>query len=475
MFDHVRSAVFTSRILLLITLLLSGYSLGIVSPAVAGPAAQSTATQIESEAGTWQTWVLDSGSQFRLDAPPDAAASADEITQLKSMSADRDEAAMQQIAYWNAGPPAYRWNQFAVNAMVARGMGNTALRGLSLLHTAIDDATVAAWDTKYAYNRPRPSDFDPSLTTVIPNPSSPSYPSEYAVTAGAASTILSWLFPEDAQRFQEQAQAAINSRLLAGVEYPTDVEAGFELGQQVAQLVIERGNADGSNAEWTGSIPTEAGHWTGENPASPAVGTWQTWVLTSPDQFRPGPPPAYDSAEMAAEMEEIRTFERTPVTNAVAQFWEFGAGGRRGYWFWNEVASRLILEARWDDNPPMAARAYALTNIAGYDSYVACWDAKYTYWAMRPFQIDPEFKPLVTTPNHPSYPAAHACLSSAMTGVLSSLFPVNAEEVTALAKEAGEARIWAGIHFRSDVEAGNELGLNVADAVMKHVMNDDMQ
>jgi hypothetical protein len=133
------------------------------------------------------------------------------------------------------------------------------------------------------------------------------------MTAGAASTILSWLFPEDAQHFQEQAQAAVNSRLLAGVEYPTDVVAGLELGRQVAELVIERGNADGSNTEWTGSIPTEAGHWTGENPASPAVGTWQTWVLASPDQFRPDPPPAHDSAEMAAEMEELRTFERTPV------------------------------------------------------------------------------------------------------------------------------------------------------------------
>lgn len=136
---------------------------------------------------------------------------------------------------------------------------------------------------------------------MIPNPPSPSYPSEYAVTAGAASTVLAWLFPDKAQVFMDRAQEAVNSRLLAGVEYPSDVEAGLELGRQVAELVIEHGKADRSDAQWTGSVPTEAGKWTGENPIFPMGGTWQTWALESPDQFRPAPPPAYDSEELAAE------------------------------------------------------------------------------------------------------------------------------------------------------------------------------
>jgi membrane-associated phospholipid phosphatase len=429
------------------------------------------AAQGEEEAGTWPTWVLDSGSELRLPPPPDGAATAEEIEQLLEMMGERDETALQQIAYWNAGPPSYRWNQIAVDAMLQRATGNTALRGLALLDVAIYDATVAAWDSKYFYERPRPSEVEPALEPVIPNPPSPSYPSEYAVTAGAASTILAWLFPEDSQRFEDKAQEAVQSRLLAGVEYPSDVEAGLELGRQVAQRVIERGEADGSTAEWTGSIPTEAGMWTGENPTFPTAGTWQTWVLTSPNQFRPEPPPAYDSEELGAQMEELRTFERTPITNALAQFWEFGAGGRRIYWFWNDVANRLVLETRLDDNPPLAAQVYALTNIAGSDSFVACWDAKYTYWAMRPFQLDPEFSPLFTTPNHPSYPSAHSCISSAMAGVLAQLFPANAEEIISLAQQAAESRIWAGIHFRSDVEAGFTLGTNVADAVIARSMS----
>ena len=156
-------------------------------------------------------------------------------------------------------------------------------------------------------------------------------------------------------------------------------------------------------------------------------------------------------------------------------FWEFGAGGRRIHWFWNDVASRLILEANLSNNPPLAARAYALTNVTAYEALVACWDAKFTYWAMRPFQLDPEFTPLFTTPNHPSYPSAHSCISTATSEALAYLFPTSAEQVRALAQEAGQARIWGGIHFRNDIVAGTELGQNVADAVIAHAMSDGSQ
>ena len=64
-----------------------------------------------------------------------------------------------------------------------------------------------------------------------------------AATAGAAAAVLSWLFPDEAAAFEEQAQQAVQSRLLAGVEYPSDVEAGLALGRQVAELVIARGMA----------------------------------------------------------------------------------------------------------------------------------------------------------------------------------------------------------------------------------------
>lgn len=83
--------------------------------------------------------------------------------------------------------------------------------------------------------------------------------SQYAVTAGAASAILAWLFPEEAQYFEEQAPEAVNSRLLADVEYPSDVEAGLELGRQVAELVIERGKADSSDADLSSPLVLKPG------------------------------------------------------------------------------------------------------------------------------------------------------------------------------------------------------------------------
>ncbi len=435
--------------------------------------AQSDLDMVEPGAGTWPTWLLESGDQLRLDAPPDDAATADEIADLLAMVEERDEAALQQIAYWNTGPASYRWNQIAVGAIDKRGIpGASSGRVLALVHAAIYDATVAAWDSKYAHNRLRPSQFDATLETVIPNPSSPSYPSEYAATAGAAAAVLAWLFPDDAAFFEAQAQAAVESRLLAGVEYLSDVEVGLALGRRVAELAIAFGETDGSTAPWTGSVPTDPTGWTGQNPVAPQSGQWKTWALTSPDQFRPGPPPAYDSEQRAAEMEELRSIERSPLTNAKVMFWEFGGGSRFNNQHWNDVASRLIMAARLDGNAPMAAQVYALMNIAGYDTQVACFEAKYAYWGIRPFQYDPEFTTVIPTPNHPSYPAAHACHSHAMAAVLAHLFPVDAADVLAKAHEAGESRIWGGIHFRSDVVAGETLGQNVADAVLEHASND---
>jgi len=112
--------------------------------------------------------------------------------------------------------------------------------------------------------------------------------------------------------------------------------------------------------------------------------------------------------------------------------------------------------------PLTAARVLAALNIAFLDAAIACWDAKYTYWFIRPSQLDPELKPVFPPPNHPSYPAAHGCLSTAAATVLAALFPRDRDRLLALGKEAAEARIWAGIHYRFDIDAGQEIGRKVA-------------
>src|SRR5215813_3984649 len=90
-------------------------------------------------------------------------------------------------------------------------------RILSLLNVAIYDATIAVWDSKYVYNRPRPSEVNRFVAPVIPVPNSPSYPSEHAATAAAAAAVLSYLFPTEAQNFGRAAQECAASRLDAGV------------------------------------------------------------------------------------------------------------------------------------------------------------------------------------------------------------------------------------------------------------------
>jgi membrane-associated phospholipid phosphatase len=439
------------------------------------PLAGQTAA-VESQAGTWKTWVIGSGTQLRVPPPPDRAASEKELGELAQMAAARDRTALDRVAYWDTGSPSYRWSEIAVTEYLKNGSSwLIAARGLALMHIAIYDAMVAAWDSKYTYNRPHPSTVNAGLTTVAANPPSPSYPAEHAVAAGAASEVLAYIFPDRAAFFREKAEEAARSRLTAGVNYPSDVTAGLALGRQVAALVIARGKSDGTDGKWTGSVPVGPGKWTGTNPILPMAGTWKPWVLASANEFRPAPPIAYDSREKSVELAELKNFPRTPQTNNEALFWEAAVGGLRTHQYWNEQLSKKTLEYRLDDNPPRAARAFVLPFVTLYDAAIGCWEAKYTYWAIRPFQLDPEVKPVFATPNHPSYPAAHACASISVTRVLGYLFPRDAEAFAALGERAAESRIWAGIHYRSDIIAGRQLALAVADKMIERAKHDGAQ
>jgi membrane-associated phospholipid phosphatase len=419
---------------------------------------------VEPDAGRWPTWLLSSGSELRLPPPPDAAATRAELDELRALAGARDGAVHDRVTYWAAGAPPYRWVERAVRQIQTRGGASRAGRTLALLNVAIYDATVAAWDTKYAYNRRRPADVDPTLATGIPTPRSPSYPDEHAVAAGAAAAVLAYVFPQDAATFAAWEQEAARSRLEAGVAFPSDVAAGLMLGRQVGERAVAWGRADGSSDIWSGNVPRGLGTWSGTNPVEPLAGAWRPWVLTSGNQFRPGPPPALDSLQMARELAEVRNYPRTNLTNLIAAFWEY-YGGRAAFELWNDHASKKIFEYRLADNPPRAARVYALMNVAFQDAFIACWDAKFAYWAPRPQMVDPSITTVFVTPNHPGYPSAHSCLSGAAGGILGLLFPREAAYFNGIADEAGEARIMGGIHFRSDVVAGLEIGRQVARAV----------
>lgn len=147
--------------------------------------------------------------------------------------------------------------------------------------------------------------------------------------------------------------------------------------------------------------------------------------------------------------------------SGAVKFWGavMGTAGPPGYW--SEQALALQTEqAQFDEL--VVSRMLAVMHMAGMDASIGCWDAKYTYWYIRPFQADPAITTPVGQPNFPSYPSAHSCLSAAYAGVLAELFPDAADDLRAQVAEAGVSRIYAGLHFRFDVTAGQELGYHVA-------------
>ena len=143
------------------------------SPVASCRYGQKQPSQTEPNAGTWKTWVI-SGQQFRVPSPPDSAATDKELTELVGLVTKRDQTSLAQIAYWDTGSPSYRWSEIALTDITKRNMPSSmAMRDLALMHVAIYDAMVAAWDSKYAYNRPHPSAARSDLTTAIPKSAKP--------------------------------------------------------------------------------------------------------------------------------------------------------------------------------------------------------------------------------------------------------------------------------------------------------------
>jgi hypothetical protein len=441
---------------------------------------------LEPRAGTWKTHILASGSELRLPPPPDAAATRAELAELRALAGQRTATALGEISYWDAGSPGYRWNELAMSQGLRRigkigGHGN--YRMMALLNVAIYDATVAAWDSKYSHNRRGPAEIDPALA-ILASPRAPSYPSTHAVVAGAASTVLAYVMPDDEQLFAAKAEEAARSRALAGVEFPSDVKAGLALGRSVGERVVARARSDGFDVPWTGTVPTEPGKWTGTNPNFPMAGTWKTWIARWDGKSSIPDPSAWNGPDMAKAVAEMKTFKPTGQPNGI--FWPDDPAGRPApdqgpkateqiayhyaklnHLLWAPQLAQKVFEYRWDRNPPRAARAYALTSIASFDTLVACWGTRYLYWYPRPFQIDPSIAPTFTTPNQPAYPSGHSCIEGATSRVLEYLFPRDAAAIRSRAEELAMSRWWARIHWHWDNQNGLALGRGAGDKVIE--------
>jgi membrane-associated phospholipid phosphatase len=418
---------------------------------------------VEPTAGQWRTWTISSGKDYRVLPPPTPDETRAELRAMADLIGQNTEDTNAQIAYWDAGSPAYRWMDLISNRLLA-GTPTSAFphRVYTYVSMAMYDATVAAWESKYFYNRARPSELDHNLPTAVDVPDSPSYPSEHAAAAQAAAAVLASFFPNEAQSFQDMADQAGRSRVLAGVQYPSDVEAGAALGRKVAEQVIARAKTDGSDSTQVGVPPSGACYWKGSTPANFTGQYFRPLLMTSAAQFHAPAPP--DCTSQAA-MDQLAAVRNTPrgqaafATNYKAFYWQSPEG--LNTWVYRYM-DKWMAEDRLDKNPPRAARAYALVSAVQFDAFIANQESKYSYWYIRPSQLDPTIVPLFPNPNHPSYPSNHAAFSTARSEILAYLFPTRAGAARALGQESGQSRLYAGIHYPMDIAAGSTLGRSVA-------------
>ena len=278
--------------------------------------------------------------------------------------------------------------------------------------------------------------------------------------AGASAVVLSFLYPSAAAALEQQVDAE-------GQAGPGNVHPSFTkgevIGRIVGQAMVTHLMNDGSSLPFTGTVPVGPQYWIPTPTMAGAnLGGVTPYFLNSTSQFRSAPPPALASAEFTTDLNEVVNIAaaRTPQQIAIAQFWAFGGGTPTPLGYWNQVAADYIAEAGLDERA--ATHVFALMHGAQFDAQLGCFETKYHYWTVRPYQVV-SITTALAPPPHPSYPSGHSCISASAAHVLAYFFPQKTAELDALVAEAGVSRIYAGIHYRFDLTAGKILGTTVAD------------
>jgi hypothetical protein len=312
-----------------------------------------------------------------------------------------------------------------------------------------------------------------------------------AAVAAATRTALLKLVPGQQAAIDVDYQAALRS--LPDDRAKSD---GIAVGEQAAAAVVASCADDGAVAPNTYRPATTAGVYV--PTASPAVPHWgkrRPWVMTSGDQFRPGPPPGLRSELWKRDFDEIKALggmsssKRTPEQTAIARFWEATAPAV----YWPVARSVAIAPGREvTDN----ARLLALAAMAMDDALIAVFDAKYAFNFWRPVTAirnaegdarDPGWMPFIDTPMHPEYPCAHCIVSASLGAVLQAeIGPGPAPKLSSTSSTAGGAvrtwntvgdfvqevavaRIYDGVHYRNSTEIGTAMGQKVGELTLKTI------
>ena len=487
-----------------VTLLAAGLAMGVLAPP--GVVAASPTTN----PAQWQPWLLSSADQFRLPAPPadGSATTHRELRELRELQAARTKKIERRIRHWNVGPATLPWTRVALNMIVKwRPRPPFSARALGLFHTGLYDALIAAADSRSAYDRSRPEELDERIDPVLRAGGS-SYAPERVVIAGAAASMLTYLFPsEDSATFSRLARRAATTRLQAGVNYRSDVERALDLGESVAGLFIARGQSDGStNSVVSNPRPAGDQYWERTPPGfepntGGPVGTWTPWLAESAETFRTGSeipgPYGYGSPEFMAELDEVLdvTEHLTQRQGNIAVFWDDGPGTYTPTGHWNDIAIDLV--RNHGTGTRQTARIFAYLGVTEADGAIAVFEAKYHWWSIRPITVArrlcenatrlctkdelaadpslatyPSWDPYLITPPFPAYPGGHSTFSGAAGRVLGHFFPESGQLLDEWAEEAAMSRLYGGIHFRSDNDAGLILGRYVAQLALDRAAAD---
>ena len=412
------------------------------------------------------------------------------------------------------------WNSTFLNAVQAEGKADIAAgvdleqndnsiefipgvappieaRDGAILHLAIHDSVFALSD-------------DPRSSGIAELPDAPEGASQEAAVVGASYTVLSELFPEQEATFAEQ-----RDRSLAEISD----DAGFDFGVEVAEAILtERSDDRTAQAQVSFEPGTAAGDYQEyveerQEPDNQVAALLPEWDRVTPfaidraSTFRPSGQPDFSSPNYAEDLEEVRqkgeltSTERTEDETEIAQFWSYDRPDTfRPPGQWNQIAQEVSI----DQNKSLEENAllFAELNVAMADAGIVAWDAKYAFDQLRPVtairgivddnnpntEPDPDWEPLLPTPNFPDYISGHSAFGGAAAGVLEDFFgedvsfeiptqelPGVSRSFTSMgsmssfrvaAEENAESRLYGGVHVEISNADGVDVGLDVANFVL---------
>jgi hypothetical protein len=321
-----------------------------------------------------------------------------------------------------------------------------------------------------------------------------------AAVATAAHDILVALFAGQKTDLDGKYEAA-----LAALPNDAATANGIAVGQQAAAAILAARASDGRDGTVTYVPGSGPGVWAPTPPAflaglAPETPLVQPFALQSASQFRPDEPPSLFSRQWVRDYNEVKAFGplvgsvRTAEQTDIGRFWSDNPPLQ-----WNRAWRALSVGSflRLAEN----ARYFAMLSTVSADALIACWDAKYHYNFWRPVTAiragDTDGNPLtapqadwiglVATPNHPEYPGAHGCVSSAIAETLEHFFGTDEicfsidsnvagllSPVRSYARfsdalhEVIDARTYGGMHYRNSSRVGALLGKQVARYALRH-------